>query len=89
MDSESLYEELYNDCYSFVKSRIKNTEETEDIVQTAFLKALDNERLKICGWLRVIARVNKGRIASPDSESERDECLENEFGIGNVGSNSR
>jgi RNA polymerase sigma-70 factor (ECF subfamily) len=45
MDSESLYEEFYKDCYAFAKSRLRSTEETEDLVQNAFLKALDNEEL--------------------------------------------
>jgi hypothetical protein len=40
---------------------------------------------EICGLLRVKARVNKGRITTPKDESERDEELDAEFGIGNVG----
>lgn len=61
MDFESMYNEYYRDVYRYVLSLIKNPDETEEITQETFVKAIASiksfdGKKDIRAWLFTIAK---------------------------------
>jgi RNA polymerase sigma-70 factor (ECF subfamily) len=61
MEVGAIYKQFHSDLYSYIKSKVRSTEDAEDILQNVFIKIASgidslSEDLKIRNWLFTITR---------------------------------
>ncbi len=88
MTFEEVYDEYYEVVYKAVYMRLLNRENTEDVVQETFIKAMnawesfDNDKAKVQTWLCTIAKntmLNYIRDNKKHESSSYDEMNKNGF----------
>lgn len=87
--SAELYEKMYDKLYFFALKNVRSKEDAEDIVQEAFMKALEslgelNSSESFSGWIYSVTynlcidKMRGGkRVARFETEDDRDNAIEN------------